>query len=452
MIAGAARRKCRGAPGTTLRQRLLAETSLVPIALSPDTAVMPGPLVGTQGSSITRVDVSPEQLLSIADQCVKCGFCLPQCPTFLKLANEADSPRGRIAIIQGWATGQLAMSPALAAHLDGCLGCRACEGACPSLVAYGRLADAAKAVRVARGPGWRRAWLRLWLGLLADARVTRIMAAAARLYARSGLARWAERCGLSRFQAIAPLHRLAGAIPATAAPVPPAAVAGPADLEIFVGCMGGLAQGRAIAAARTLLARIGLRVRVPAGAACCGALHRHNGLPVPGERRRDTCARQPGDPPLVGLASACVAELREAAGTADTQEFCTWLDRRPELAGRGFRPLAGRVLVHEPCSHRNLLGGNAAVYRLLRRIPGLDCRPLPGTETCCGAAGTYLLQQPAMAGALLADHLAGLAELAPDLIVTTNPGCALHLIAGLKEAGLAVEVCHPVELLARQLA
>lgn len=395
--------------------------------------------------------MSPEQLLSIADQCVKCGFCLPQCPTFVKLANEADSPRGRIALVQGWVTGQLTMGPSLAAHLDGCLVCRACEGACPSLVDYGRLADGARAARVDQGPGWRRAWLRLWLGLLADARATRLMAAAAWLYARRGPARLAEWSGLSRLQAIAPWHRLAGAIPATAAPVPPTEDGGPADLEVFVGCMGGLAQGRAIAAARTLLARLGLRVRVPAGASCCGALHRHNGLPAAGDRRRDACARRPGDPPLVGLASACVAELREAAGTADTHEFCDWLERRPELAGLGFRPLGRRVLVHEPCSHRNLLGGNAAVYRLLGRIPGLDCRPLPGPATCCGAAGTYLLRQPAMAGALLADQLAGLAGLAPDLIVTTNPGCALHLIAGLREAGLAVEVCHPVELLARQV-
>ena len=108
------------------------------------------------------------------------------------------------------------------------------------------------------------------------------------------------------------------------------------------------------------------------------------------------------------------------------------------------------MLVHEPCSHRHLLGGNGAVYRLLRRIPGLDVQPLAGNQTCCGAAGTYLLQQPAMAGALLADKLAAIAAAAPDLIVTTNPGCALHLIAGVCEAGLAVEVCHPVELLARQ--
>jgi len=394
--------------------------------------------------------VTPDQLLSLADQCVKCGLCLPHCPTFAILGNEADSPRGRIALIQGWASGQLDLSPALVRHLDGCLGCRACEGACPSLVAYGRLADGARAARVSRAPWWRRAWLRLWLTWLSDARVNRGLAWAAQVYQGSGLARLAERTGLAGLKSIAPLHRLTRAILTTAAPIP-AGDRMAADLEFFVGCTGALAQGHAVAAARTLCARLGLRVRVPAQPACCGALLRHNGLPREGDERRDANARRPGDPPLVGLASACVAELREAPGSAETWEICDWLAQRPELTGLESRPRAGRVLVHEPCSHRNLLGGNAAVYQLLRRIPGLEVLPLPGNERCCGAAGTYLLQQPDLAAALLADKLAGLTVRPADLIVTTNPGCALHLSAGMREAGLAVEVCHPLEVLARQI-
>ncbi|WP_295390157.1 (Fe-S)-binding protein [uncultured Thiodictyon sp.] len=391
----------------------------------------------------------PDQLLTLADQCVKCGLCLPHCPTFMLLGNEADSPRGRIALIQGWASGGLAMSPALARHLDGCLGCRACEAACPSLVAYGRLIDGAKAARLDAKPAWRRAWRRRWLAALSDARWTAALARAAQVYEQSGAARLAERLGLAGLRALRPLHRLARAIAKTAAPIPGSDGAA-VDLELFVGCMGDLAQGRAVAATRSLLGRIGLRVRVPATPTCCGALHQHNGLPAAAQRHRAASARHPGDPPLVGLASACVAELRGAPGSADTQEVCDWLDRLPALDGLGFRPLERRVLVHEPCSHRHLPGGNRAVYRLLARIPGLSVAPLLNNRTCCGGAGTYPLQQPDLAAALVVDKLAGLPACPPDLIVTTNPGCALHLIAGLREAGLAIEVCHPVELLTRQ--
>ena len=390
--------------------------------------------------------MSPDQLLGLADQCVKCGMCLPHCPTFGKLANEADSPRGRIALIQGWASGQLDLTPALAGHLDGCLLCRACEAACPSLVDYGRLADGARAARVAALPFWRRSLLGTRMLGLSDSRITGWLARGARLYRGMGLASLAERSGLADLGGWRALHRLSAAIGETAARVVPAAPAQP-DLELFVGCMGGLAEGRALAATKRLCDRLGLHVRIPKAPACCGALLRHHGFPASADIRRIACARPTGAPPLVGLASACVAELRDAPATADTWELCDYLDRRTHLDRLTFMPLPGRVLVHEPCSHRNLLGGNGAVYRLLAQIPGLDVVPLPDNATCCGAAGTYMLEQPAMAERLLADKVAAIAALAPTTVVTTNGGCALHLIAGLRAAGLAVEVCHPVELL-----
>lgn len=392
--------------------------------------------------------MTPDQLLGLADQCVKCGFCLPHCPTFGKLANEADSPRGRISLIQGWASGELELSPRLVGHLDGCLQCRACERACPSLVAYGRLADGAKAARVSRLPRGRKALLRARLAWLSDSRATDWLARSARLYRQLGLARLAELGGMAQRPWLGPIHRLSAAIRDTAARVSPSEPAGP-DLELFVGCMGGLAQGNAIEAARNLCQRMGLRARVPAAPACCGALLRHNGFPSEADTRRNACARPSGAPPLVGLSSACVAELREAPGTAATWELCDYLDRVAPLGRLGLRPLPGLVLVHEPCSHRNLLGGNGAVYRLLAHIPGLEALPLTDNATCCGAAGTYMLEQPAMAELLRTDKIAAIAALAPVAVVTTNSGCALHLLAGLRAAGLTTKVCHPVELLER---
>lgn len=342
------------------------------------------------------------------------------------------------------------MTPTLAAHLDGCLLCRACESACPSLVAYGRLLDGVRTKQAAEAPAWRRFWTRHWLGALSSARIMDVLGRLAVLYVRTGAARFVETARLIRFRGLAAPHRLFKTLAITARRIAPQAPE-PADLDLFVGCSGASAQGGALAATRIVGEALGLSVRIASESLCCGAMQRHNGFAEDADRARAQCAQVYGDRPLVGVSSACIAELREHPELARTWEVCDYLDQRDWPDTLKIAPLARRVLVHEPCSHRRLLGGNAAVYRLLARIPGLEVAPLPDNARCCGAAGTYLLQQPTMAAALLDDKLHHIRDLKPDIIVTTNPGCALHLLAGVRESGLDIEVCHPVELIARQL-
>lgn len=349
-------------------------------------------------------------------------------------------------MIQGWASGRLGPSPRLSHHLDLCLGCRACEPVCPSLVAVGRLMDGAKAVRAQRLGAPRRALELGRLRLLSTPRATAVLARIAAWSGRWGLIRLAEAAGAGRIPGLAPLLRLAPIIPGTARSTTPRTPPHP-DLELFVGCAGSLVQGHAIAAARALLEALGLVSRVADRARCCGALMRHNGFPAQADELRASWSRGPNDPPLVGLASACIAELREGAEDHQALELCHYLDRLGTLERLSFSPLRGRALVHEPCSHRHPLGDTAAVYRLLRHIPGLEVRPLEGNASCCGAAGTYFIDQPAMAERLLAPKVAALGRATPDYLVTTNPGCALHLAAGIRRTGLRVTVCHPVELL-----
>lgn len=389
-------------------------------------------------------------MLRLADQCVKCGLCLPVCPTYEQTRHEADSPRGRIALIQGWLTGNLALTAPLIAHLDGCLGCRACEAACPSLVAYGQLADAAKAHRIAALPAWRR-WLQYgWLAALSQRHITDLIGQIASVYRTSGVASLSERSGLARLSALRPYHRMATALSFTARRLAPHSAPN-AALELFIGCMDASAQGAVIVAALRVCERLGLPINTSTKSACCGALLRHNGYPAAAAAHLANCAERHAAQQLIGLTSACVAELRTSPALQHTTEICAFLDQVSWPKTLKIKPLPQRVLVHEPCSHRNLLGGNAAVYQLLARIPELEIIPLPGNDRCCGAAGTYLLQQPEMATALLNDKLIAIAAFAPTYLITTNAGCALHIAAGLREMGLAVEVCHPVELLAQQL-
>ncbi|UHD14448.1 (Fe-S)-binding protein [Thiocapsa bogorovii] len=393
------------------------------------------------------------ELLQLADQCVKCGLCLPHCPTFQQARQEADSPRGRIALIQGWAGGDLAMTATLAGHLDGCLGCLNCQRVCPSEVAYGRILDQANALRTAASPAPWRNLKRLALGVLSSARLMGRFAVLPRLYRCFGLARAVELMRFDRLPALRPYHRMATAMGAVARPIAPLNLEGPegADCDLFLGCMGSAAEGRAVEATLKVAARLNLRLRIVSPDTCCGAMLRHNGLPAQADAQREACVRIHGDRPLVGLASACVAELRGDPALGDTRELCAFLDGVAWPGSLRIRPDRRRVLVHEPCSHRNQLGGNAAVYRLLGRIPGLAVTPMPPGQGCCGAAGTYLFQHPVMAEALLADLLAPVRLDPPDVIVTTNPGCALHLAAGVREAGLEIAVLHPVELIAAAL-
>ena len=392
--------------------------------------------------------MSQDELLAATDQCVKCGLCLPHCPTYRLRRDEAESPRGRIALVQGLVTGDLAPSRRLDAHLASCLGCRACETVCPSLVAFGEILDQSRARRVQALPVGRRRLRLAWLRALASPRAMRLAQRLAALYRFSGLARLARGLGLGRLPRLNAYDRLAAALQTP--PSWPPSAPGDGGVALFLGCVSEVTQPKALEAATLVLTHLGLgAVRLP-DQGCCGAMLRHNGFPSEADALLQRNAEAFSGRPVVGLASACVAELRAHPALAEVHELCALLDQTSWPTGLALNPLEADVLVHTPCSHRHPLGGTAAVQRLLGRIPGLRLAELPDNAFCCGAAGTYLLQQPQTAAELLAPKIAHLDRMRPRFLVTTNTGCALHLAAGLREADLAIEVCHPVELIARQ--
>lgn len=410
-----------------------------------------------------------ESIRTAADLCVKCGLCLPHCPTYGMSADEGESPRGRIALMQALADGALPAAGRLEFHLDRCLGCRACERVCPSKVEYGRLIEAGRTLAAAQHPRPRRRWLSRMIAGGAFVRA----APALRLYQRSGLQRLLRRSGLLKKTG---LQRMDDLLPPLSAPLrlrPYHAPAAPrrGEVALFAGCMGAALEQDALRAAIGLLNGLGYGVHVPAAQACCGALHRHAGDAAGAtELARRNIAAFNALPieAITYLASGCGAALTEYPrwlendGNAPTFgatpiDLCSLLARIEWPSDLIPRPLRARALVHEPCSLRNVLRAGEAPYRLLRRIPGLSVEPLPGNARCCGGAGATLIEQPDLADALRTDKVAALKTATEGgrehtILVTSNPGCALQLVAGIRADGIDVEVMHPATLLWRQLA
>jgi glycolate oxidase iron-sulfur subunit len=394
------------------------------------------------------------ELLNLADQCVLCGLCLPACPTYRVGRTEAESPRGRIALAKALANGETGAQPSALSHLDHCLGCLSCERICPSGVQYGRLIDLSRRetarppdflqrliyALIAR-PGWIRALARLgealrlprWLGTLAS---------------RSGnaarFARW-----------IGQLPRLPDLHGSPAAVSPARGERG--RIGLFLGCVASAFDRDTHGAARHLLAALGYAVIEPPGQGCCGALPRHAGHESVAQPLAATTRQafiEGGVGTVLVSASGCYGDLRDIV-LADTgiavREIGEFLAADPQFAMLRFRPLPLKAALHRPCSLTNTVRAAAATRALLTHIPQLQIADLPEQPGCCGAGGSHFLRYPAIADPLRAERLDQVQAQQADLLLTSNIGCRIHLGNGLRERGQAIEVIHPVTLLARQL-
>jgi glycolate oxidase iron-sulfur subunit len=392
----------------------------------------------------------PARLLVEADRCVKCGLCLPHCPTFRLAAVESESPRGRIALIQGLLEGGLPRSEGLEHHLDRCLGCRACEAACPSGVRYGELIDMARAHLSRPRSPWRRA----------------LLALLSRPRAVGPLVRAARALGLRRLAGIAPvpLRHWLELLPDAQPPLPTApqtAAASAGRVGLFLGCVARDLEPGVARAASSLLTRLGYEVVEPPGQGCCGAMHLHAGLLAEAAQRAAANVQAFAGgriDAIVSTATGCGAVLRDygrhpalpaALPTAavDLVGFLAGIDWPAALP---LRPLPRRVAMHLPCSARQAGVGLADVERLLSRIPKVRLSAIDPAVGCCGAAGAYVLYHTATADALRSATLDAILGADAEIVVSLNVGCAMHLRAGLAEAGVDIPVLHPVELLEAQ--
>jgi glycolate oxidase iron-sulfur subunit len=402
---------------------------------------------------------------SALDPCVHCGFCLPACPTYLATGDEGHSPRGRIVLMRALERGELTGNDvALLDHLDGCLGCRGCEPACPSGVGYGRGLETAREQlfaqrglpRLARGVLGVFRYRAVWRPLFAAARALRATRLPSFL---SGRGRF--RFGMGMLASSAEMRERVEWTerqPAPAPSVPPGRDPAAPTVALFRGCVMDTLFGHVNAATRRTLEANGYRVLDVPGQVCCGALHEHagdrDGARALAAVNVEALADQADF--IVVNSAGCGALLKDYGhllGAEPAARLATRIrDVSELLAERGPRSGAALnvdVAYDAPCHLQHAQRIHDAPLALLRAIPGLRLRLLPDSDRCCGSAGIYSVLRPHMARMVLDSKIAAVeaASPRPELVVTGNPGCIMQIGAGLRAADLPVRVAHPVELL-----
>ncbi|WP_266180655.1 (Fe-S)-binding protein [Dyella humicola] len=389
----------------------------------------------------------PLRIASLADQCVQCGLCLPACPTYALDGNEAESPRGRIAIAAALARGEVEPTASLREHLDHCLGCLNCERVCPANVQYGELLVETRALL---GPAPGRPRL-----LLALIKRPALWQFASRLAGMLGLARWKRRLAERLPPASAwraSLETLPDGSNEAALPTSPAdAPSAQPGVALFPGCVASVEDAQAQQAAITLLRAAGYRVSL-LPAFCCGAIDLHGGEAKGAEhaaqRVRDAW-QAAGAQSLVSITPGCLGTLRRALPGVTVADPVTLLSERADQLR--FHPLARRIALHLPCTQVNVARSESALLGLLRQVPELEVKLVPRPPHCCGAAGSHMLEFPQRAARLRDDTLEQIASLAPQQLLSSNIGCRLHLAAGMDQSGRQWPHLHPLTLLAQQL-
>lgn len=381
----------------------------------------------------------------LADQCVQCGLCLPVCPTYALDGNEAESPRGRIAIAAALARGQVRVTPELREPLDHCLGCLNCQRVCPAGVRYEELLVETRALL---GPSARRP--RRLLELIKRPILNRWTQRLARL---TGAASWLPAITIGRKAAawraavtLLPRKQRPIRFPAAPAIKPSEAI----TVALFPGCSASVQDADAERGAELLLRAAGYRViRLPAF--CCGALDLHDGAAADAEAAADHVRRawaESGADHLITVTPGCLGTLRRALPDVHVDDAFGLLGERIERLR--FRPLPLRTALHVPCTQANEARSDGVLMRLLQRIPLLEIKRLSAPPFCCGAAGSHVLQFPQRAARLRDDMLPHISTLDVQMLLSSNIGCRLHLAAGLAGQASPLPTLHPLTLLAQQ--
>ncbi|MCD6526523.1 MAG: (Fe-S)-binding protein [Desulfuromonas sp.] len=407
-------------------------------------------------------------------QCMRCGFCLPSCPTFQLTGRERSSPRGRVAMARAIAEQKLELTPAMKEEAFFCLDCRACTSACPSGVQAGSIMEHCRSQvqEVAPAPTPVRS-LRAFVleKMLPSPEGLKYSMLPTRLYQRLGV-QWLVR--RSKLLNLGPkwLEKAEQMLPELEAPLSdqlplatPARGEKRGTVGFFLGCVMNLMYAEVSRQTVRVLAHQGFDVITPPGQKCCGAPHLSEGDPVTARKlaaaNLELFMAQDVDY-IVTDCAGCGAALKDyeemLAEQYDEQVLHAFRAKLRDisefLAEQGLHTddlIAQQVSVtyHESCHLAHAQQVTAAPRTLINAIPGVELREMKESDWCCGSAATFSLKYVDESRQILERKLDHVAETEADILVTANPGCQLQLAWGLQQTGMPQQMLHIMQLLGR---
>jgi len=403
--------------------------------------------------------------------CMRCGMCLPACPTYKETFLETASPRGRVALIRKLQEGELDQSERLLEYLSLCLDCQACASACPCGVNAGELvAEFTCERKTESGLNFMEELILHKLVPHPDRLESSLVPM--RLYQRAGLQKLVRKLGVLKMFP-KQLERMEGLLPNLPAKplrqeiqeITPAIGTERGTVGFFLGCVMSLIFSDASRATIKLLSSLGYRVITPKNQVCCGAPNMLGGdLAGLEEAARTNVAIFGGYEVdfIVTDCGGCGAELKKYGHHLEGEAAAAFSSRvrdisevlalhADELQGL-LKPLPLQVTYHDPCHIAHCQGIRKQPRDLLKLIPGLQYKELEMADACCGSAGTYNITKPEMSDRILQRKLDTVAASGADILVTSNPGCLLQLKKGLADQLPGVRLMHLTELLVRSMA
>lgn len=417
-------------------------------------------------------ELATPEFKTLVTQCIHCGLCLQACPTYDVFGTEMDAPRGRIALMRAASEGRITadeFTNTFATHINLCLSCLACQTACPSGVKYARLIETTKvALERHRKPGVMERAIR-WLAL------RQVMPHVGRLKVMARLLWLYEVTGLQKL--VRKLNFLPRPLKAAEAILPPITpkyrdYSKPAPaigekrgkVAFFIGCIQEAFLAQVNEASIRVLQRNGFEVHFPAGQTCCGAAQLHigeEGLARELARKNIDAFLADDYDAIINNAGGCGATLKDeyeelfhddpvyaekarrfAKKVKDINEFLF-----ENLRERPTGVVKVRATYSDSCHLRHAQKVIQQPRALLRLIPGLELVELRMPDRCCGSAGVYNIVHSETADQVLDAKMADIAATGAEVIVASNTGCHMQLIAGVRKAGLNARVMHVVELL-----